>query len=114
VAAKPWVVSNELWERIEPLLPKVERRFRSRSEASAGSRQGLHGILFVLHVGSRGVICHSSLASAAARLATAASMSGNAPVFVSGCTRSCLPSCALGDPARLDSHRRQPQRRHAG
>jgi transposase len=28
VAAKPWVVSDEFWERIEPLLPKVERRFR--------------------------------------------------------------------------------------
>jgi transposase len=29
VAVKPWVVSDELWERIEPLLPRVERRFRS-------------------------------------------------------------------------------------
>ena len=28
MAAKPWVVSDELWGRIEPLLPKVERRFR--------------------------------------------------------------------------------------
>jgi hypothetical protein len=28
MAAAPWVVSDELWSRIEPLLPKVERRFR--------------------------------------------------------------------------------------
>jgi hypothetical protein len=28
VATAPWVVSDELWLRIEPLLPKLERRFR--------------------------------------------------------------------------------------
>ena len=28
MAVAPWIVSDELWERIEPLLPKVERRFR--------------------------------------------------------------------------------------
>src|SRR5712692_10249569 len=28
MAAKTWVVADDLWERIEPLLPKVERRFR--------------------------------------------------------------------------------------
>jgi len=26
--AKPWDVSDALWERIEPLLPRRERRFR--------------------------------------------------------------------------------------
>jgi transposase len=24
----PWVVSDELWSLIEPLLPKVQRRYR--------------------------------------------------------------------------------------
>lgn len=28
MAIAPWVVSDDLWERIEPLLAKVERRFR--------------------------------------------------------------------------------------
>ena len=26
--AKPWDVSDALWERLEPLLPRWERRFR--------------------------------------------------------------------------------------
>jgi hypothetical protein len=30
MAVAPWIVSDGLWERIEPLLPKVERRFRGR------------------------------------------------------------------------------------
>jgi transposase len=28
MAAAPWIVSDELWELVEPLLPKRERRFR--------------------------------------------------------------------------------------
>jgi hypothetical protein len=28
MASAPWIVSDELWSRIEPLLPRVERRFR--------------------------------------------------------------------------------------
>ena len=28
MAVAPWIVSDVLWERVEPLLPKVERRFR--------------------------------------------------------------------------------------
>jgi len=28
MAAAPWVLSDQLWELIEPLLPKKERRFR--------------------------------------------------------------------------------------
>ena len=51
MAAKPWVVSDELWERIEPLLPKVERRFRYPGRKRLPDRQALQGILFVLHTG---------------------------------------------------------------
>ncbi len=46
MAVAPWVVSDELWERIEPLLPRVERRFRY-----PGRKRLLQGILFVLHTG---------------------------------------------------------------
>ena len=28
MAAAPWIVSDELWELVEPLLPRKERRFR--------------------------------------------------------------------------------------
>jgi transposase len=51
VAAKPWVVSDELWGRIEPLLPRVERRFRYPGRRRLPDRQALQGILFVLHTG---------------------------------------------------------------
>jgi transposase len=51
VAAAPWVVSDELWGRIEPLLPKVERRFRYPGRKRLPDRRALQGILFVLHTG---------------------------------------------------------------
>ena len=28
MAVAPWIVSDELWERVEPLLPKTQRRFQ--------------------------------------------------------------------------------------
>jgi transposase len=51
MAAAPWIVSDELWSRIEPLLPKVERRFRYPGRKRLPDRQALQGILFVLHTG---------------------------------------------------------------
>jgi transposase len=45
VAAKRWVVSEELWGRVEPLLPKVERRFRYPGRKRLPDRQALQGIL---------------------------------------------------------------------
>src|SRR5881394_648453 len=51
VAAKPWVVSDELWGRIGPLLPRVERRFRYPGRKRLPDRQALQGILFVLYTG---------------------------------------------------------------
>src|SRR6266511_2285352 len=51
MAVAPWVVSDELWKRIEPLLPKVERRFRYPGRKRLPDRQALQGILFVLYTG---------------------------------------------------------------
>src|SRR2546425_11232202 len=51
MAVAPWIVSDELWKRIEPLLPKVERRFRFPGRKRLPDRQALQGILFVLHTG---------------------------------------------------------------
>jgi transposase len=47
----PWDVSDELWERIEPLLPVRPRRFRYPSRRPLDDRRVLSGILFVLHTG---------------------------------------------------------------
>lgn len=51
VAVAPWVVSDALWERVEPLLPRVERRFRYPGRKRLPDREALCGILFVLHTG---------------------------------------------------------------
>jgi transposase len=51
MAAAPWIVSDELWELVEPLLPKRERRFRYPGRKRLPDRDALQGILFVLHTG---------------------------------------------------------------
>ena len=49
--AKP-LVTDELWERIQPLLPPPKpRRFRYPGRKPIGDRQALTGILFVLKTG---------------------------------------------------------------
>jgi transposase len=54
--AKP-LVSGELWAIVEPLLPKVERRYRFPGRKRIDDRSVLTGILFVLRPGSRGSTC---------------------------------------------------------
>src|SRR4051794_32531273 len=49
--AKPWQVDDQLWELIEPLLPRRERRFRYPGRRPLDDRLVLQGILFVLHTG---------------------------------------------------------------
>jgi transposase len=51
MAVAPWLVSDGLWSRIEPLLPKVERRFRNPGRKRLDDRAALQGILFVLYTG---------------------------------------------------------------
>src|SRR5437764_5740254 len=48
--AKP-LVSDELWELFEPLIPKVERRYRFPGRKWIDDRRVLTGILFVLQSG---------------------------------------------------------------
>jgi hypothetical protein len=51
MAVAPWIVSDELWGLVEPLLPKRERRFRYPGRKRLPDRQALQGVLFVLHTG---------------------------------------------------------------
>ena len=48
--AKP-LVSDELWELVEPLLPKVERRYRFPGRKRIDDRKVLAGIVYVLKTG---------------------------------------------------------------
>ena len=45
------LVGDELWELVEPLIPKVERRFRLAGRKRIDDRKVLTGILFVLQTG---------------------------------------------------------------
>ena len=47
----PWIVPDELWARIEPLLPAVPRRADHPGRRRLADRQVLCGILFVLYTG---------------------------------------------------------------
>lgn len=50
--SRPWIVSDELWSLIEPLLPKPgPKKVEGRSRMP--DRQALSGILFVLHTGNQ-------------------------------------------------------------
>jgi transposase len=51
MATASWSVSDDLWELVEPLLPRRERRFRYPGRKRLPDRQALEGILFVLHTG---------------------------------------------------------------
>jgi transposase len=48
---KPWEMPDGLWQRIGPLLPKKQRRFRYAGRKPLDDRKVLQGILFVLHTG---------------------------------------------------------------
>jgi transposase len=56
MASAPWVVSDELWPRIEALLPRVERRFCYPGRRRLPDRQALQAILVCSTRGSHGGI----------------------------------------------------------
>jgi len=47
----PWIVSDGLWQRIEPLLPRPQRNPRYPGRKRLDDRKVLCGILFVLYTG---------------------------------------------------------------
>jgi transposase len=51
MALQPWEVPDELWMRLEPLIPKKPRRFRYPERRPLDDRKVLSGILFTTGVG---------------------------------------------------------------
>jgi transposase len=51
MASQPWEVPDELWVRLEPLIPRKARRFRYPGRRPLDDREVLSGILFVLSTG---------------------------------------------------------------
>src|SRR2546429_804261 len=94
VAVAPWIVSDQLWELFEALLPRKVRRFRYPGRKRFDDRLALQGILFVLHTGiawqqlppelgfGSGVTCWRRL-----------DMSGSVPGGGTSCTRCCSRGC---------------------
>jgi len=93
MAVAPWIVSDELWGRVEPLLPKVERRFRYPGRKRLPDRQALQGILFVLHTGIAWRHLPLELGFGGGSTCYRRWTSGSGRVSGSGCTLSYLPSC---------------------
>jgi transposase len=48
---QPWRVSDELWQRVAPLLPAKQRRWRYPGRKRIDDRRCLEGILYVLFSG---------------------------------------------------------------
>jgi Putative transposase of IS4/5 family (DUF4096) len=94
---KPWIVDDELWGLIEPLLPQTPRRFRYPGRKRLDDRLVLQGILFVLHtgIGSRAPATGARVRLGDDRLAQAACLAG----------RRGVGSAAPGA-ARAAAHRR--------
>lgn len=59
MAAAPWIVSDELWELVGPLLPRKERRFRCPGRKRLPDRQALKGFVRAAH----GMPCSTCRAS---------------------------------------------------
>ena len=51
MGTSPWIVSDELWDHLEPLLPQRVRRFRYPGRRPLPDRGVLCGILCMLHTG---------------------------------------------------------------
>ena len=105
------LVPDDLWEAIEPLLPKEPPKPKG-GRPRVPDRAALGGIVFVLRTGCPVAACsRRNWAAAAARPAGAGCATGRRPASGSGCTRGS--STGLGDEAAIDwspGERGQPQR----
>src|SRR5213594_3886204 len=108
MAVAPWIVSDRLWERIEPVLPKAARRFRYPGRKRLDDRAALQGILFVLHTGIAWRHLPLELGLAPVRPAIGGWSSGSGPASGNGSMPSFCRSFA--PPASLSGRGRWPTR----
>ena len=90
--AKPWDVPDGLWERIEPLLPARQRRFRYPGRKPLDDRRVLQGILFVLHTGIGWEHLPQELGFGCGMTAWRRTARGSRRGFGSGCMSCCSRS----------------------
>jgi transposase len=106
MGAKPWDVPDDLWERLEPLLPRRQRRFRYPVRKPLDDRRVLQGILFVLHTGIGWEHLAQELGFGCGLPRGAGCATGRRRACGSVCTRCCWPSCRR--PGRSTGRVRSP------
>src|SRR5437762_12011982 len=116
----PWIVSDGLWERIEPPLPRIERRYRHPGRRRLPDRQVLCGILFVLYTAIPGEFLPQELApagrlargrglAAATRASAGRDASGRAAGLVQGGGRQRAPTSPQGGPKPVRARSTAPR-----
>ena len=101
---RDWRIPDELWERIQPLLPPRKSHPLGCHRPRVDDRRAMDAIFFVLAPGANGTPCRTRASVPVARR-TAASKSGRQPGFSwpSGnkawlCTRPCRALTGNGWP----------------
>jgi transposase len=110
VRARPWEVPDGLWERIEPMLPKRQRRFRYPGRKPLDDRLVLQGILFVLHTGIGWEHLPRELGFGCGMTAWRRYVLGSRRACGNGCTKCCCRA-ASGRPTGVDASDRRLQPR---
>jgi hypothetical protein len=99
-------VTDELWDRIQPLLPIRPRRFRYPGRKPLDDRQVLNGILFVLVTGISWEHLPRELGYGSGMTAGVGCGTGTRPGSGIGSIRSCSASSASGggvrNPVQID------------
>ncbi|WUO09439.1 transposase [Streptomyces sp. NBC_00289] len=90
MSTRPWIVDDDLWALIEPLLPPWPQK--SPGPRPVPDRLCLQGILYVLHNDIAGNSYRWSWGSAPDRPAGGAWTAGRRPESSSNCTAFCSPS----------------------
>ena len=100
----PWIVSDELWARIEPLLPVVPRRADHPGRKRLDDRKVLCGILFVLYTGIPWEFLPQELGFGSGMTCCGGCGTGTRLECGSGCTNrywlSCTPRARWTSPGR--------------
>ena len=89
----PWIVPDELWARIGPLLPVVTRRADHPGRKRLDDRKVLSGILFVLYTGIPWEFLPQELGFGSGMTCWRRLRDWHEAGSCSSCTRHCWPSC---------------------
>ena len=93
MAAAPWIVSDELWGRIEPLLPKSSGGFAIRVVSGCLIGRRCRGSCLCCYTGIAWRHLPRELGSGGGSTCQRRWMSGSGLACGSSCTSCCLRSC---------------------